>query len=122
MKNKKYAIKGTPIIPSLCGIAMAVLWYVFFYVSAGKWTFDFNTFSFAEMNGIQIAYTILTLLVPIAYFVAVLFLSEVDVRWITGAILFPIAVQMFLFVFYLTQQAPEYILKIPLTSLPPSLR
>ena len=121
MKNKKYAIKGTPIIASLCGIAMAVLWYVFFYVSAGKWTFDFNTFSFAEMNGIQIAYTILTLLVPIAYFVAVLFLAEVDVRWITGAFLFPIAVQMFLFVFYLIQQSPEYIFENPINFFTPFL-
>ena len=121
MKNKKYAIKGTPIIPSLCGIGMAVLWYVFFYVSAGKWTFDFNSFSFAEMNGVQLSYTILTLVVPILYFVAVLFLAELDVRWMTGAILFPIALQMFLFIFYLTQESPEYIFENPINFLTPFL-
>ncbi len=114
MKNKKYQIKATPIVPALCGIGMAILWYLFFYVVDGEWTFDFNTVSFGEMTGTQIAFTVLTLLIPITFFIAVLFLAEWDLRWVTVALLFPIANQIFLFVNYLMEDYPDYVFENPL--------
>ncbi len=98
MKDKKYIIKGTPIVPSLCGIGMAVLWYTYFGFGAGKWHFQMKSFSFSEMTGAEIYFTALSLLIPVVFFIGVLFLAEIDLRWMIPVLLLPIVNQISIFV------------------------
>lgn len=121
MKNKKYIVKGAPVIPSLCGIALAILWYMFFYFVQGEWVFDFNTFAFGEMAGIEIYFTLMKLAVPVLFFIAVLFLAEYDLRWMLGAILVPIALEVSLFIYYFAQSIPDYIFENPIKFIAPFL-
>lgn len=121
MKNKKYIVKGTPIVPSLCGILMAVLWYLFFYFADGKWTFDMNTFSFSEMSGTDIYFTVMTLVIPVLFFIGVLFLAEIDLRWMILSLLAPIVYQISLFILYFKEDTPEYIFENPIKFAAPFL-
>lgn len=121
MKNKRFIVKGTPIVPSLCGIAMAVLWYMLFYFYDGKWSFRMSSLSFSEMGGTEIYFTVVTLLIPIAFFLAVLFLAEVDLRWMVAALLLPIVHQASSFVSHVAENQPEYLLENPLSFTAPFL-
>lgn len=107
--KKRFIVKGTPIVPSLCGIAMAVLWYMFFYFYNGKWSFQMSSFSFSEMGGTEIYFTIVTLLIPVAFFLTVLFLAEVNLRWMVLALLIPIVHQISSFVLCMMENQPEYL-------------
>lgn len=109
MKKKRFIVKGTPIVPSLCGIAMAVLWYMFFYFYNGKWSFQMSSLSFSEMGGTEIYFTVVTLLIPVTFFLTVLFLAEVDLRWMMVAFLIPIAHQVSSFVLCMMENQPEYL-------------
>ncbi len=113
MKNKHYIVKGTPIVPSLCGIGMALLWYFSFYFGAGEWTSEMNSFSFEGLSGMQIYLTVLNLVIPILYFVCVLFLAEVDLKWMLPALLAPIVQQISMFILYYTQNSADYIFVYP---------
>lgn len=119
MKNKKYIVKGTPIVPSLCGILMAVLWYLYFYFGQGKWTADMNTFSFSEMAGQELYLTLLSLLAPVLFFVAVLFLAEKDPRLVLLGMIGPIVQQLSLFIVYFTQNSPDYLFNSPIQFIAP---
>ena len=119
--KKHYIVKATPIVPSLCGIAMAVLWYAFFYFGNGKWTFDLNAFSFSEMSGTEIYLTVMMLVVPVLFFVGVLFLAEYDLRWMLVALLAPVAFQISLFVFYAKANDFQYIFENPIQFIAPFL-
>jgi hypothetical protein len=107
--KKRFIVKGTPIVPSLCGIAMAVLWYMFFYFYNGKWSFQMSSLSFSEMGGTEIYFTIVTLLIPVAFFLTVLFLAEVNLRWMVLALLIPIVHQISSFVLCMMENQPEYL-------------
>lgn len=116
MKDKKYIIKGTPIVPSLCGIGMAVLWYTYFGFGAGEWHFQMKSFSFSEMTGAEIYFTVLSLLIPVVFFIGVLFLAEIDLRWMIPVLLLPIVNQISLFVFHAISGNPQYMFDYPLYS------
>ncbi len=107
--KKHFIVKGTPIVPSLCGIAMAVLWYMFFYFYNGKWSFQMSSLSFSEMGGTEIYFIIVTLLIPVAFFLTVLFLAEVDLRWMMVAFLIPVIHQSSSFVLCMMENQPEYL-------------
>ncbi len=113
MKNKHYIVKGTPIVPSLCGIGMALLWYFSFYFGQGKWTTEMNTFDFEGLSGGQIYLTVLNLVLPIVYFVCVLFLAEIDLKWMLPALLAPIVQQVSLFIWWYAQGSVDYIFVYP---------
>lgn len=119
MKNKKFIVKGTPIVPSLCGILMAVLWYLYFYFGQGKWTADMNTFSFSEMAGQELYLTLLSLIVPVLFFVAVLFLAEKDPRLVLVGMIGPIVQQMSLFIVYFKENSPDYLFDAPIQFIAP---
>ena len=121
MKNKKYLVKGTPIIASLCGILLAVLWYLFFCETNGEWYFEFNTLSFSEMSSWDLTYTILTLTVPIVFFIVVLFLVELSPRWALLAFVPSIALQLFLNWSLASQDVPDYIFEHPVQFVAPFL-
>ncbi len=119
MKNKKFIVKGTPIVPSLCGILMAVLWYLYFYFGQGKWTADMNTFSFSEMEGQELYLTLLSLIVPVLFFIAVLFLAEKDPRLVLVGMIGPIVQQMSLFIVYFKDNSPDYFFGAPIQFIAP---
>ena len=121
MKKKNFIVKGTPIIPSLCGIGLAVLWYMFFYFYDGKWSFNMSSLSFADMGGTEIFFTVLTLLIPVAFFLAVLFLAEIDLRWMVAALLLPIVYQVSLFVLYAMENQTDFIFDNPVSFAVPFL-
>ena len=121
MKNKNYIVKGTPIVPSLCGIGMAVLWYMFFYFLNGSWSFNMNALSFGEMTGSEIYFTVMSLLVPVIFFIGVLFLVELNIRWMIAVLLIPVVEQISAFVMYFTANEPEYIFMSPIRFIVPFL-
>lgn len=121
MKQKKYIVKGTPIVPSLCAIGMAVLWYLFFYFSNGKWGFDLNTFSFEGLESVQIYLSVMTLVIPVLFFICVLFLAELDLKWMILSLLAPVVYQVSLFIIYLKQDFSEYIFENPVKFVAPFL-
>lgn len=120
MNQKKYAVKGTPILPAICGLGMAVLWYMFFYFSNGKWEFSMEL-SFEGLQPVQIYFMILTLLIPLSYFVCTVFLVELDLRWMLIALLIPIVSQVSTFVYYLIEKVPDYIFMNPISFVMPFL-
>ncbi len=121
MKQEKLAVKGTPILPSACGIGMAVLWYLFFYFFNGEWTFDMNTFSFSEMTGTDVYFTVLALAVPVLFFIGVLFLAELDLRWMLLPLLTPVVYQVSAFILHIKNENSEYIFQNPIKFIAPFL-
>ncbi len=113
MKNKNYIVKGTPIVPSLCGIGMALLWYIIFYFGEGQWAMATNSFSFEELTGIQTYLTVMNLATPIVFFICVLFLAEMDLKWMLPALLVPIVLQTSLFSVNFAANVPDYIFQNP---------
>lgn len=114
MKKEKYIVKGTPVVPSVCAIGMAVLWYLYFYFSQGEWSLQMTSLSFAEMSGMEIYLTVLELAIPVLFFVGVLFLAEYSLRWMVLAMLPAVVQQVSLFVFYFLQDNSEYIFQNPI--------
>lgn len=121
MKNKNYIVKGTPIVPAICGIGMVVLWYMFFYFLNGSWSFNMNSLSFGEMTGSEIYFTVLSLLVPVIFFIGVLFLAEINIRWMICVLLIPVWEQISAFVLYFTANETEYIFQSPVQFFAPFL-
>ena len=121
MKNKNYIVKGTPIVPAICGIGMVVLWYMFFYFYNGSWSFNMNSLSFAEMTGSEIYFTVLSLLTPVIFFVGVLFLAEINVRWMIAVLLIPVIEELSAFLLYFTANEPEYMFLSPVRFFAPFL-
>ncbi len=118
MKNKNYIVKGTPIVPSLCGIAMAVLWYMSFVFTNGEWHFQMNPLSFSEMTGADLYFTVLSLLIPVIFFIGALFLAEIDLRWMILVLLIPIVNQISVFVSYSIVYGVQYMFDYPLLTAP----
>ena len=121
MKNKNYIVKGTPIVPAICGIGMVIVWYMFFYFLNGSWSFNMNSLSFGEMTGTEIYFTGLSLLVPVIFFIGVLFLAEINVRWMIAILLIPVWEQISAFVLYFTANETEYIFQSPVRFFAPFL-
>ncbi len=119
--KKNYVVKGTPIVPALCGIGMVVLWYMFFYFLDGKWSFTMNSLSFADLSGSDIYFTVLSLLIPVIFFIGVLFLAEIHVRWMIPVLLIPVIEEISVFLFYFIANEPEYIFLSPIQFFAPFL-
>lgn len=121
MKENKYVVRGTPVVPSLCSIGMAILWYLYFSFTDGKWDVIMSSFSFSEMDGFQIYLALLGLAVPLLYFLGVLFLAEQNLRWMILPLLAPIVEQVSLFIRHLRDDQPEYLFENPLQFVTPFL-
>ena len=119
MKESKYVVRGTPIVPSLCSIGMAILWYLYFSFTDGEWDVIMSSFSFSEMDGFQIYLSLLGLAVPLLYFLGVLFLAEQNLRWMILPLLSPIVEQVSLFVRYLRDDQSEYVFTNPMQFIAP---
>lgn len=113
MNQKKYIVKGTPVVPSFCAIGMVVLWYLFFFFSDGKWVMDINTVSFSDLSATELYFTVLEILVPILFFLCVLFLAELDLKWMLLSMLAFVVEQLSFYVYYF-KDSPEYIFKNPI--------
>ncbi len=121
MKETKYVVRGTPIVPSVCGIIMAVLWYLYFSFADGAWDAGMNTLSFDDLTPFQTYQVIMRLALPVLFFIGVLFLAELNVRWMLLPLLGSVVFQVSVFVCYLLEDLPEYLFENPLTFFAPFL-
>lgn len=106
--NKPYIVKGTPIVPSLCAIAMCVLWYVYFYflsfdpegfyATYTGWEHGINPVDFSSLTAFGAILRVAQIVIPIVFFVGVLFLAEVDLRWMAIPMVLPVGYQIASFV------------------------
>ena len=108
MKQTNYVVRGTPIVPSVCTILMALLWYFHIIYYNGAWTTGMNEIKFAEMSGSELFVSIGNLALPVLLFIGVLFLAEIDVRWMVLPLLGSVAYQTTLFIINFFADYPEY--------------